>query len=113
MPLTEEGVVAALRQTWQPVANSASLPAGGVRGAKLLETELVVARFPDGRLLAADADCPHKGARLSAGCIRDGELMCAYHGWRFDSAEFLPFGSHRSWNRAPRSSSSPTCANTP
>ena len=41
-------------------------------------------RFADGRLLAADVACPHKGARLSAGCVRDGELMCPYHGWRFD-----------------------------
>jgi phenylpropionate dioxygenase-like ring-hydroxylating dioxygenase large terminal subunit len=86
MQLNEDGVVSALRQTWQPVANAASLPAGGVRGVRLLETDLVVARFAGGRLLAADVACPHKGTRLSAGCIREDELMCPYHGWRFDSA---------------------------
>ncbi len=86
MELTEPAVLAALRQTWQPVTNAADLPVGAVRGVRLLKTDLVVARFPDGRLLAADAACPHKGARLSAGCIRDGELMCPYHGWRFDAA---------------------------
>ncbi|MBC8039682.1 MAG: aromatic ring-hydroxylating dioxygenase subunit alpha [Opitutaceae bacterium] len=87
MELTEAGVADALRQTWQPVANADALPAGGgVLAARLLDNELVIARFPDGRLLAADAACPHKGARLSAGCIRDGELMCPYHGWRFDHA---------------------------
>ncbi len=62
-------------------------------GVTLLEKELVLARFSDGRLLAADVACPHKGARLSRGCIRDGALMCAYHGWRFDpsgSCESIP-----------------------
>lgn len=84
MSLTEDDVFPALRRTWQPVANAAELTPGGVLGATLLETELVLARFADGRLLAADVACPHKGARLSGGCLRDGQLMCPYHGWRFD-----------------------------
>lgn len=86
MTLTEELPFAALRRTWQPVANAAELRPGAVLGRTLLDTELVLARFPDGTLLAADVACPHKGARLSAGCIRDGALMCPYHGWRFDAA---------------------------
>ena len=86
MILTEDAVFTALRHTWQPVANAADLPAGKVTGYTLLETELVIARFADGRVLVADVACPHKGAQLSAGCIRDGELMCCYHGWRFDAA---------------------------
>jgi vanillate O-demethylase monooxygenase subunit len=84
MVLTEDGVFSALRRTWQPVANSESLAPGKVTGYTLLEVELVIARFANGTVLAADAACPHKGARLSAGCIREGELMCPYHGWRFD-----------------------------
>ena len=81
--LTEEIVFKALRHTWQPVANSSDLGVGQVRAATLLETELVVARFVSGEVLVADVACPHKGARLSHGCIREGELMCPYHGWRF------------------------------
>ena len=81
--LTEDHVLHALRRTWQPVANARDLPAGRVTGYTLLETELVIARFANGDLLAADVACPHKGARLSAGCIADGALMCPYHGWTF------------------------------
>ena len=84
--LTEETALFALRRTWQPVANAGDLPPGKVIGYTLLNTELVIARFADGRLLAADTACPHKGARLTAGCIREGDLVCAYHGWRFDPA---------------------------
>jgi phenylpropionate dioxygenase-like ring-hydroxylating dioxygenase large terminal subunit len=83
--LNEETALTALRRTWQPVANAADLPPGGVLGYTLLNTELVIARFADGSLLAADVACPHKGARLSAGCIREGQLMCPYHGWRFNA----------------------------
>ena len=73
--LTEDGASAALRRTSQPVANAADLPPGQIIGYTLLNTELVVTRFTDGRLLAADTACPHKGARLTAGCIRAGELV--------------------------------------
>lgn len=27
--------------------------------------------------------CPHRGAKLSLGRVRGGELQCPYHGWRF------------------------------
>ncbi len=84
MALTEDSPFIALRRTWQPVANAADLKPGAVIGYTLLSVELVIARFTDGRLLAADVACPHKGARLSNGCIRDNQLMCPYHGWRFD-----------------------------
>ncbi|SDR84326.1 aromatic ring-hydroxylating dioxygenase subunit alpha [Opitutus sp. GAS368] len=85
MTLTEDAVFKSMRRTWQPVGNSADLPAGRVTGYTLLETELVIARFANGQVLAADVACPHKGARLSQGCIRDGDLMCPYHGWKFDA----------------------------
>lgn len=86
MNLTEDDPFRVLRRTWQPVANTCDLPPGAVIGCTLLDVELVVARFPDGRPLAADVACPHKGARLSAGCFRGAELMCPYHGWRFNAA---------------------------
>lgn len=84
MELTEDLPFVGLRKTWQPVALTTTLPPGSVSSYTLLDQELVIARFHDGRLLAADVACPHKGARLSAGRICNGELMCPYHGWRFD-----------------------------
>ena len=83
MILDEASPFLALRRTWQPVALSADLRPGDVTACTLLEQDLVLARFEDGRVLAADTACPHKGARLSGGRITEGELMCPYHGWRF------------------------------
>lgn len=80
---TEEHVISCLRKTWQPVALSKDVPARTVTSYTLLEQRLVIVRFADGSLLAADADCPHKGADLSLGCLRNGHLMCPYHGWEF------------------------------
>lgn len=41
--------------------------------------------FRGGRTLGALEDrCPHRGAPLSLGKVRDGCLQCPYHGWRFD-----------------------------
>lgn len=85
MTFDEDLPFVALRRTWQPVANASTLRPGAIIDYRLLDIPLVIARFPDGRLLAADVACPHKGARLSAGCFRDGVLMCPYHGWRFSS----------------------------
>ena len=83
--LTEDTPFQVLRRTWQPVAMANELAPGTVTGRRLLDNELVLARFEDGTLLAADTACPHKGARLSLGAICAGELQCPYHGWRFDA----------------------------
>jgi vanillate O-demethylase monooxygenase subunit len=82
--LTEDLPFRALRRTWQPVALSRDLKPGQLRGVRLLDQEILLARFPD-RLLASQAWCPHKGMRLETGRIANGELQCSYHGWRFDS----------------------------
>ncbi len=83
-PLDEGAPFAALRRTWQPVLNASELLPGCVRGATLLDHQLVVARFPDGQLLAALNACPHKGFDLSKSHICGQLLQCGYHGWRFD-----------------------------
>ncbi|HJP77712.1 MAG TPA: Rieske 2Fe-2S domain-containing protein [Pseudonocardiaceae bacterium] len=55
--------------------------------------ELVVWRGRSGRPIAIDRHCPHHGADLALGEVRDGTLRCAFHGWRFDDqgrCSFLP-----------------------
>jgi phenylpropionate dioxygenase-like ring-hydroxylating dioxygenase large terminal subunit len=44
----------------------------------------VVFRGAGGRPGVLEDRCPHRNAPLSAGRVHDGELECAYHGWRFD-----------------------------
>ena len=81
--LTEDVPFKVLRKTWQPVGLSRDPRENELRPYRLLGEDLVIARFPTG-LLAAQNACPHKGMRLDRGCLREGELRCAYHGWKFD-----------------------------
>ena len=46
------------------------------------DTPLVLFRHASGYTALLDR-CPHRGTPLSLGRVRDGELECAYHGWRF------------------------------
>jgi phenylpropionate dioxygenase-like ring-hydroxylating dioxygenase large terminal subunit len=59
-----------------------------LRGRPLAATvqgvPLVLFRDASGRAGALEDRCPHRNAPLTAGRVRDGELQCAYHGWRFD-----------------------------
>ncbi len=73
----------ALRRCWHPVAWVEELEAAnGVLGIELLGERWCVARLADG-LTAMRDECPHRRSPLSAGCVVDGTLQCAYHGYRF------------------------------
>jgi phenylpropionate dioxygenase-like ring-hydroxylating dioxygenase large terminal subunit len=50
----------------------------------VLDTPLVIWRLSDGAVGCVLDRCPHRSVPLSMGVVRDGELECAYHGWRFD-----------------------------
>ncbi|MFZ4286827.1 Rieske 2Fe-2S domain-containing protein [Variovorax sp. HJSM1_2] len=67
---------------WHPVAQPADVTGTPVP-VQLLGQDLVLWRDADGTLQAFADQCPHRGARLSLGQVRDGQLECPYHGWRF------------------------------
>lgn len=46
---------------------------------------LVLFRDASGRAVAGFDRCPHRNAPLSLGRCSDGQIECAYHGWRFDA----------------------------
>lgn len=38
-----------------------------------------------GQVLAMDSECPHEGAPLAEGELRDGVVICPWHAWQFDA----------------------------
>jgi phenylpropionate dioxygenase-like ring-hydroxylating dioxygenase large terminal subunit len=52
----------------------------------LLGEPVALFRAADGRPAALRDRCAHRNAPLSAGWLSDGQLVCPYHGWRFDGA---------------------------
>jgi phenylpropionate dioxygenase-like ring-hydroxylating dioxygenase large terminal subunit len=74
--------VNALAGYWHPIAQSHDVDEKP-RRFSLLEDDLVVYRDADG--VAAFRDiCIHRGAALSLGWVREGRLVCPYHGWQYD-----------------------------
>jgi phenylpropionate dioxygenase-like ring-hydroxylating dioxygenase large terminal subunit len=65
------------------------LAARDLRAGKLVHREIcgtpvVFGRTSDGAAFALRDNCPHRGAPLSAGCMRGDDVECCYHGWTFD-----------------------------
>lgn len=73
----------ALAPYWYPVAFSHEV---GTKpfGTKLLDERIVLYRLADGKVSAARDMCLHRGVPLSMGSIEGDNLVCAYHGFRYN-----------------------------
>jgi phenylpropionate dioxygenase-like ring-hydroxylating dioxygenase large terminal subunit len=72
-----------LRRYWYVVAGSRELAANGVLARQVLDERLAIFRDATGRPVALQDRCLHRAGRLSAGRMRDGRLVCPYHGWAY------------------------------
>jgi phenylpropionate dioxygenase-like ring-hydroxylating dioxygenase large terminal subunit len=77
-----DNVHPALANCFHPVCRSSDVAEGQVVRTRLLGDDWAVARI-DGAVVAVVDRCPHRGSPLSAGCVVDGTIQCAYHGFRF------------------------------
>ncbi len=73
-------------QQWYPVAVVEFLDPHKPHSFQLLGKKVVLWRDGAQQWQCFDDACPHRLAPLSEGRVEaDGTLMCAYHGWRFDT----------------------------
>lgn len=49
-----------------------------------LTDKLCAARLDQGDIVAFSRFCPHEGADLASGCLRDGQVICPWHGLSFE-----------------------------
>lgn len=71
-----------LENFWHPIATSAEVT-DKPKQFKLLGDTVVA--FRDEKGVAAFKDlCIHRGAALSNGKVKDGNIVCPYHGWAYD-----------------------------
>ena len=73
----------ALAPFWYPVAFSRDVLAAPY-AARLLDERVVVYRLADGTVSAARDICYHRGVPLSMGHVEGDEIICKYHGLRYD-----------------------------
>lgn len=71
-----------LARHWHPVAYSHEV---GERpfASRLPDQDLVAFRTEHGVTVARDI-CLHRGARLSRGTLQADEIICPYHGFRYN-----------------------------
>jgi phenylpropionate dioxygenase-like ring-hydroxylating dioxygenase large terminal subunit len=67
---------------WHPITRAQEIGEAPQK-AMLLDVPLVAYRTNLGIFVATDI-CPHRGARLSSGWVKDNRLVCPYHGLEFD-----------------------------
>jgi len=83
-----------LSHDWHVVARSQDLQAGKILKARLLGEDLVLWRNGD-QALAWQDRCPHRGASLAGGWIKEDNLVCPYHGFAFnDSGQCVHVPAH-------------------
>ncbi len=73
----------ALAPYWYPVAFSHEVGTAPV-AVRLLDERVVLYRLSDGKVFAARDICLHRGVPLSMGHVEGDEIVCKYHGLRYD-----------------------------
>ena len=73
----------ALAPYWYPIASSHEVTHAPF-AARLLDERVVVYRLSDGSVSAARDICYHRGVPLSLGHVDGDEIVCKYHGLRYD-----------------------------
>jgi len=68
---------------WYPICTSAELQAAEPLAAQVLGLRLVAFRDTEGMPHVLANTCAHRGGALASGTIKDGCIVCPYHGWRF------------------------------
>jgi nitrite reductase/ring-hydroxylating ferredoxin subunit len=83
---------------WYVFAASRDVRIGRPHGARVAGIDLVAWRDKHRRLRVGPASCPHLGADLATGTVRDGVLYCRWHGLALDGEtcelRWQPFPSH-------------------
>lgn len=59
------------------------VPEGGGREFRVGKRFIAVFRY-GGEFFALEDMCPHAGAPLSEGPVKNGTIMCMWHAWRFN-----------------------------
>lgn len=70
---------------WYIAARSHEVRQARATAVHLLDTRVALYRDEQGQVVALRDRCPHVGASLAQGLVKDGCISCPFHGWTFDA----------------------------
>jgi phenylpropionate dioxygenase-like ring-hydroxylating dioxygenase large terminal subunit len=73
-----------LNNLWYAVEFSTAITAQ-LRQITLMEQHVVLYRDNQGKVIALNDRCAHRGASLALGWTEENCLRCPYHGWKYDA----------------------------
>lgn len=85
-PDATAGLEPQLREFWYPIDFSRNLTADMMIPFELFGEPWVLFRDAQGSVGCVRDSCAHRACPLSLGMVSGGQITCAYHGWRHDSA---------------------------
>ena len=68
---------------WYPIAKSTDVTTYEPFRAQVLGHQFVAFRDGDGAAHVLSDVCVHRGGALGKGWVREGNVVCPYHGWQF------------------------------
>ena len=71
---------------WYPVEYDAKVKRGQVVEVKFWKRSIALFRGEDGQLRAVENRCAHRQLKLSLGHVEGCNVVCPYHGWKYDGA---------------------------
>jgi nitrite reductase (NADH) small subunit/3-phenylpropionate/trans-cinnamate dioxygenase ferredoxin subunit len=69
--------------SWTAVAQAEELQDGGSKAFSIGSNEIALFKHGEEYFAVAN-ECAHYGAPLCGGYVRNGAVMCPWHGWQFD-----------------------------
>jgi phenylpropionate dioxygenase-like ring-hydroxylating dioxygenase large terminal subunit len=73
-----------LKSFWYVAGLSSSLKKNKTLSVHLFDEWIVLFRDKSGTAIALQDRCLHRSAQLSRGSVKEGCLICPYHGWTYD-----------------------------
>lgn len=74
-----------INNQWYAVLSSHVLRAGEMLSARRFGDDVVFFRSAAGEVGCFSGRCPHRGASIAAGCVRNDHIQCPFHGLEFDA----------------------------
>ncbi|MDP2355098.1 MAG: Rieske 2Fe-2S domain-containing protein [Beijerinckiaceae bacterium] len=75
-----------LRTFWQPIALASDVAVRQARPLRILAEDLTLYRGESGKPYLIGGRCAHRCTLLHTGIIREDQISCMYHGWRYDGS---------------------------